>query len=275
MIDEKHRIAQVVAMKTRGQITALSISGHPALLAKAGIKPPCPPDQHNEYMLDLYLDRQPHQKTDSSHLISTSEQWLTESDLVMLKKERRLNLEFDFKRKLVNPRVIQLADGRTHIAFDSVPWPTAAAAETARVLFDGWRTDHCLKTLEDWDDWEDYYESAIATKGTGIKVTEEGSVGVLRRVFIRAAVRGAWGCHHDMTYRELAEWLTDSGYKTRTDECKNAKRSKLPECAVPVTKGCMLLLKTLLIRFPCLDLAMLFPPERMDEVSERLGGLVV
>lgn len=43
MLVEKHRISQVIAMKTRGQITAQSIEGHPALLAKAGIKPPCPP----------------------------------------------------------------------------------------------------------------------------------------------------------------------------------------------------------------------------------------
>lgn len=43
MLVEKHCVAQVIAMKTRGQVTALSIQGHPALLAKAGIKPPCPP----------------------------------------------------------------------------------------------------------------------------------------------------------------------------------------------------------------------------------------
>lgn len=270
MIVEKHRVAQVISMKTRGQITALPLEGHPALLAKAGVKPPCPPEEHNDYMIDLYLNREPNQMTDNSHLISTSEQWLNESDLVMLKKERRLNLEFDFKRKLVNPRMVSVC-GREHISFDSVPWRSAEEAQQARVLFDGWRVDNCLKTMADWESWEDYYESAITTKGTGIKVTAEGSVGVLRRIFIRAAVKGLWGCCRGLTYKALAQELTALGYDTSTDECKNAKRSKLPDHAVPVTVRTIAFTKVLLELYPTMDLFKLFPLGRLDEVMERLS----
>ncbi|MDT3320786.1 hypothetical protein Q4Q52_13590 [Shewanella sp. SP1S2-4] len=273
MLVEKHRIAQVIAMKTRGQITAQAIEGHPALLAKAGIKPPCSFSEHNRYMIDLYLERRPNQLTDNTHLISTTEQWLNESDLVMLKKERRLNLEFDFKRKLINPRMTAV-DGREHIAFDSSPWRSAEEAQQARVLFDGWRTDNCLKTMADWESWEDYYESAITTKGTGIKVTTEGSVGLLRRIFIRAAVQKYWGCDRGLTHKALAEQLTALGYKTTTDECKNAKRSKLPEHAVPVTIRSMRLTKVLLNHYPTMDLYKLFPQGRMGEVMHLLGELV-
>ncbi|MEZ9576492.1 MULTISPECIES: hypothetical protein [unclassified Vibrio] len=270
MLVEKHRAAQIIAMKTRGQVTALPIKGHPALLAKAGIKPPCPPDEHNGYMMDLYLERQPNQMTDNSHLVSTSEQWLNESDLVMHKKERRLNLEFDFKRKPVNPRMINVA-GREHISFDSEPWRSAEEAQQARVLFDGWRADNCLKTMADWESWEDYYESAITTKGTGIKITSEGSIGLLRRVFIRAAVQKQWGCDSGLTYKALAQQLTDLGYATKTDECKNAKRSKLPAHAVPVTTRTITFTKLLLALYPAMDLHRLFPLGRMDEVMERLN----
>ncbi|HIF9182717.1 TPA: hypothetical protein ACX6QL_003833 [Photobacterium damselae] len=221
-------------------------------------------------MIDLYLDRQPNEMTDNSHLISTSEQWLTESDLVMLKKERRLNLEFDFKRKLVNPRMVEV-DGKEHISFDSVPWRSAEEAQQARVLFDGWRADNCLKTMADWESWEDYYESAITTKGTGIKLTAEGSSGVLRRVFIRAAVQKQWGCDSGLTYKALAEQLTGVGYKTTSDECKNAKRSKLPEHAVPVTLGTITFVKVLLDHYPAMDLYRMFPQGRLDEVMVRLA----
>ncbi len=221
-------------------------------------------------MIDLYLDRQPNEMTDNSHLISTSEQWLTESDLVMLKKERRLNLEFDFKRKLVNPRMVGV-DGKEHISFDSVPWRSAEEAQQARVLFDGWRVDNCLKTMADWESWEDYYESAITTKGTGIKLTAEGSSGVLRRVFIRAAVQKQWGCDSGLTYKALAEQLTGLGYKTTSDECKNAKRSKLPEHAVPVTVGTIKFIKVLLDHYPAMDLYRMFPQGRLDEVMVRLA----
>ncbi|NVH52895.1 hypothetical protein HU985_18530 [Photobacterium damselae subsp. damselae] len=221
-------------------------------------------------MIDLYLDRQPNEMTDNSHLISTSEQWLTESDLVMLKKERRLNLEFDFKRKLVNPRMVEV-DGKEHISFDSVPWRSAEEAQQARVLFDGWRADNCLKTMADWESWEDYYESAITTKGTGIKLTAEGSSGVLRRIFIRAAVHKQWGCDSGLTYKALAEQLTGLGYKTTSDECKNAKRSKLPEHAVPVTVGTIKFIKVLLDHYPAMDLYRMFPQGRLDEVMVRLA----
>ena len=135
MLVRKHRIKQVIAMKTRGQLTAECFSGEPELLAKAGVKPPCPAPEHNEYMLNLYLTREPGQMTDNSHLISTSEQWLTESDLIMLQKEKRLNLEFDWKRKLVNPRMVKVRDTE-HIAFDSIPWESVEQGEQARTLFD-------------------------------------------------------------------------------------------------------------------------------------------
>lgn len=270
MIVEKHRIAQVIAMKTRGQITALPLDGHSTLLAKAGVKPPCAPDEHNGYMLKLYLERKPGQKTDNSHLISTSEQWLAESDLVMLNKEKRLNLEFDFKRKLVNPKMVSIAGGE-HISFDSVPWLSSEEAQQARVLFDGWRTDNCLKTLDDWESWEDYYESVITTKGTGIKVTSEGSVGVLRRIFIRAAVHKQWGCDSQLTYKSLAEQLTTLGYVTTADECKNAKRSKLIEHAVPVTIRTITCVRLLLTLYPAMDLFKFFPLGRLEDVMKRLS----
>lgn len=228
------------------------------------------PDEHNRYMIDLYLNREPNQMTDNSHLISTSEQWLAESDLVMLKKERRLNLEFDFKRKLVNPRMIEV-DGKEHISFDSVPWRSAEEAQQARVLFDGWRADNCLKTMADWESWEDYYESAITTKGTGIKVTAEGSVGVLRRIFIRAAVHKQWGCDCGLTYKLLSEQLTELGYATTVDECKNAKRAKLPEHAVPVTARTIKFVKVLLEHYPVMDLYRMFPQGRLDEVMMRIA----
>ena len=272
MLVRKHRIKQVIAMKTRGQLTAECFSGEPELLAKAGVKPPCPAPEHNEYMLNLYLTREPGQMTDNSHLISTSEQWLTESDLIMLQKEKRLNLEFDWKRKLVNPRMVKVRDTE-HIAFDSIPWESVEQGEQARTLFDGWREDNCLMTLDDWESWEDYYESATSTSGKGIKVTEEGSVGILRRVFLRAYTRNTWGVNAKMSYKTLAEWLTCGGYYTTSDECKNAKRAKLPEQAVPVTTRALRLLAYTLTECPNIEIDKLFAADRIDEVHRRLNEL--
>jgi hypothetical protein len=272
MLMKKHTVYQLIAMKTRGQLTAIGVPGEPELLAKAGVKPPCEKPEHNEYMVDLYLNREPNQMTDNSHLISTSEQWLTESDLVMLQKEKRLNLEFDWKRRLVNPRMVKVRDTE-HIAFDSVPWDTLEHGERARTLFDGWRENNCLKTLDDWESWEDYYESANSTSGKGIKVTEEGSVGILRRVFLRAYTRDAWSVNAQMSYKALAQWLTSCGYYTTSDECKNAKRAKLPEQAVPVTTRALRLLAHILTECPDIEIDKLFAADRINEVHRRLNEL--
>lgn len=274
MLELKHQVEQVIAMKTRGQLTAKTYLDQPELLAKAGVKPPVPRPEHNDYMVELYLNRETGQKTDNSHLISTSEQWLTESDLVMVQKERTLNLEFDWKRRLINPRMVAVR-GVEHIAFDSQPWDTLEQGERARVLFDGWRVDNCLKTLDDWWSWEDHYESRLHAHPAGLKVSkDEGSVGILRRIFLRACTQGQWGLETTMNYRELAEWLTAGGYYTTPDACKNAKRAKLPEFAVPVTTRVLKLLAYIVREFPDVKLDKLFLPERLQEVEQRLAEIL-
>ncbi len=110
---------------------------------------------------------------------------------VRLERLTTMNLEFDFKRRPVNPRMVAFSGGE-HLAFDTAPWPNLMEAELARNLFDKWREKRCLKTLADWDDWQDFYLSHRALtvtrragKAHGLQVTKEGSVGILQRVFGR------------------------------------------------------------------------------------------
>ncbi|WP_265434795.1 hypothetical protein [Aeromonas salmonicida] len=173
MLELKHHARQIVSIKTRGQCTAVQ-GDTPPVLAKAGVKCAGTTEEQNAWILRLYLDREPGQKIDASHLISLREQWLTESDLIEIKKKIRLSYEFDQKRQLVNPRMVEVA-GETHIACDTVPWGDAGMADHCRARFDGWRETNCLKTMEDWASWEDYYESALALQGSKMRVYEDGS----------------------------------------------------------------------------------------------------
>jgi hypothetical protein len=235
MLERKHRVQQLIAMKTRGQLTPVAYPGEAPVLAKAGIKPPmADKSRHNDYMLDLYLNRQPEQMHSSENLISLREQWVTESDLIAQKHSQRLNLEFDMKRRLMNPRMVPV-NGVEHLACDTVPWETAEQAELARAIFDGWCRKHCLKTLADFEDWEEFYATRLMTRHSGINITDEGTVGLLRRLFLRAYAQGAWGTRKTMTYGELADWLTSKGYPTTVAEVKNAVRATLVEGVVPLT----------------------------------------
>jgi hypothetical protein len=235
MLERKHRVQQLIAMRTRGQLTAVACPGEPPVLAKASVKPPMADKSlHNGYMLDLYLNRHPGQMLDTEHLISLREQWVTESDLIAQKRRQRLNLEFDMKRRLINPRMV-IVNGAEHLACDTVSWDTAEQAELARAIFDGWCRTHCLKTLADFEDWEEFYATRLMTRHSGINITDEGTVGLLRRLFLRAYAQDAWGTRKTMTYGELASWLTAKGFPTTVTEVKNAGRAKLVEGVVPVT----------------------------------------
>ncbi|SMF97231.1 hypothetical protein SAMN02949497_4651 [Methylomagnum ishizawai] len=259
MLERKHRVRQVVAVKTRGQITAMVYEAEPPVLAKAGVKPPMADKKaHNGYMLKLYLDRGPGQRIEFSHLISPRQQLLTGSDLVEVRKSMFLNLEFDFKRRPVNPRMVAV-DGVQHLACDTVPWPTALEGEEARAIFDGWRrAGHCLKTLEDFVAWEEYYAARVMTRNRSINVTQEGAVGLLRRSFLAAYAQGAWGTSRTMNYREVAAWLTAKGYPTTESGAKNGKRAKLVEGVVPATPAALALMAILLEAQPSLEVDRFF-----------------
>jgi hypothetical protein len=245
MLECKHQVQQLVAMRTRGQITAIASPGEAPVLAKSSVKPPMADKSlHNDYMLNLFLDRQPGQMHASSHLISMREQWTTESDLVVKKRDQRLNLEWDMKRKLINPRMVEV-NGTEHLACDSVAWDTAEQAELTRAIFDGWCRKNCLKTLADFDNWEEFYAVRLLTRNSSIRITAEGTVGLLRRLFLRAYTQEVWGTSKTMSYRELADWLTTQGYITTLTEVKNASRGKLVEGVVPITPKVQALLAVL------------------------------
>lgn len=259
MLECKHKVRQLVCMRTRGQVTAVSEDGWPPILAKASVKPPGPKEGHNAYMLNLYLNRRPGQKTDSSHMVSTRKMWLTGSDMVEVRRSVKLNLEFDMKRRPLNPRMVAVGDV-SHLALDTVPWTNKEEGELARAIFDGWRVDHVLKTIPDWEAWEEYYAARLMARNSGMKVTAEGAVGIARRTYLRAYARGTWGIEHNRTYADTAAWLTAVGYPTHPDDLKNAKRAKLMEGIVPVTRRVMALMKILFVDQPALELEKFFGP---------------
>lgn len=272
MLELKHHARQIVSIKTRGQCTAIQGDTTP-VLAKAGVKCAGTTEEQNTWILRLYLDREPGQKIDASHLISLREQWLTESDLIEIKKQIRLPYEFDQKRQLVNPQIVEVAGG-SHIACDTAPWGDAGMADHCRARFDGWREDNCLKTMEDWASWEDYYESALALQGSTMRIREDGSLGILARILTRSLAQKAW-FDHMMTYGEISALLTSVGLPVTVDTCKNSKRAALPANVVPVTGEVLQVLALLLRQLPGYPLEPLFKPERLAEVKRRLAELEI
>ncbi|NJS83343.1 hypothetical protein HCW54_23065 [Escherichia coli] len=230
MLTCKHEVSQLIAMKTRGQLTYRAIQGKPVVHARAGVKPPAdiPRSDYNDYMVDLYLNRLPGQTLSRSTLISTREMWLSESDLVYREQDIRLNLEFDFKRQPVQP-----AMNEGHLLMFSRPWDNMEEALQQRSLFDDWRQTHTLKTLADWDDWCDFLYCRTVFSDMKLKVGSKRSDDILVRLFLRALTQCQWGLmlkdKKSYSCKEVAEWLTSEGYSVTVTDVKNAVRAKIPQ----------------------------------------------
>lgn len=264
VLEIKHRVKQVVAMKTRGQITGLTDGENELILAKCGVSPPTGTDDANEYMLQLFLNRQAGDMTETKPFTSIREQWNKDLDVVRDTREVLLNLEFDFKQQLHDPLTITVA-GVDHVYLDSKPWATLQEAERARAIFDGWRRKRCIKTLDDWHDYDDHYQFSIVKdrlkisgKNSGIRNSGKGTTDVFRRLFLRAYSQGLCGLTKLKTYSEVAEWLTRQGYPTTTDELKNAKRAKFVEHVIPHTDRMQQFATLLCSGFPTININQFF-----------------
>lgn len=279
MIKLKHNVKQLIGMKTRGQLTA-ELGDSKPVIAKAGIQAPRDRDE-NEFMVELFLDREPGQKVASKSLTSARDMWLKEMDLITIHSEKKLNLEFDFKRKPMNPHMAKVRHPISnqiieHLAFSTVPWKNEQEGQHARATFDAWRVNNCLKTMVDWNSWVDFYKVKSFMKGTGIKYKELGSLGILKLLILRAIMQSKWGLPEQPKrapkgyYIKLAEQFTGAGFPTTAKDCANSKGRKVLDQVLPATPNMMPLLAFLTEIYPELDLSMVFHPDELTEAMKLL-----
>ena len=269
MLEVKHQVAQVICMKTRGQLTGQALPGKKIVLAKAGVQVvvDAPNDieaepykaLQNAAMLDLYLNRHPGQKVSSKRFPSIRDQWEKGIDIIKFSSQLALSLEFDFKRAPINPRMIAVAgQNQAHIALESRPWTTIEAFDAARACADGWRREHCLKTLDDWQSLSELLrfnivrtQLRLASKPTLNLAKDRPLHDVLRRGFLRAYAHQALGLTPSFkSYAALASWLTENGYPTKPSEPRSAKSQELVLGFAPKTDDMMVLWHLLKARFP-------------------------
>lgn len=279
MIKHKHHARQIIAMKTRGQITGELGSSEP-VVAKAGVKPPENEKNENQYMVKLFLDRYPKQRIGNNSLVSARDMYLKEMDLIEIQREKTLNLEFDFKRKPVNPRMTKIRHPITgeiveHLNFDTVPWKNDQQGQEVRAMFDGWRKDNCLKTMDDWNNWIDYSRTKPLLKGTRINYLEDGSQGVMLRLALRAVAQDMWGLGKivegkKLTQQQVADMFTDVGFPVEKHDISNGRNATLYPCVLAAAPKLLRLLDWLMHIYPDIELNKFFHPDELDETLVML-----
>lgn len=281
MLEVKHRVSQLICMKTRGQLTSKPFMRKDGredkiVLAKAGIQPvvEAAPDLdpesykrlQNEKMLNLYLDRRPGKKVLLRQFPSIRDQWEKGIDLHKFERRILLSLEPDLKRKLVQPCMVDIhGRRRAHLAMDSQPWETVEQFDAARARMDEWRRKRNLKTLEDWRHLDEMLQlsEVRAVKRRQGETTMNIRSGrdacdLLRRAFLRAYAQKALGFDpRPIKYKELADWLTSIGYPTTEKEVVSARSQKLVLGAIPPTEEVLKLWHRMQERFPDAELRLL------------------
>lgn len=286
MVEEKHRLRQALSIRMRGLATLLRGErecGVPTLfLAKSSISPPPNCADPNGYVVDLYFNRQPGQKTMIRPFVSPQDQWVKEMDVFRLERWQTLNMEYDMKRRPMNPRMVDTACG-SHVAFDTVPWETAEQMVKMRGFLDDWRETRCLKTDKEFEDCEDYCQTKwqlervrkqFNSARLPVQVTDEGSLGILKRMFLRAYVQGGWGLERTLEdYKELLKQLKFVGLSVSPYDAKNGNKGKVIDNIVPRTPKSEAVVAKLMLVFDGLDTSKVFIPDAEPDPEELASSL--
>jgi hypothetical protein len=198
------------------------------------------PDKANDWFARKMLLRQPGDKWSIKEPLPFPDAHRSNADHVFRPRSRRMNFEYDMKRRPLNPepRYVSIPDDPDpivqHVASDTVPWQTVEEFTKTRELFDGWRLKSagCLKTIADWHRWQDFQMGSEAS-AAGVRRSAKGPVEQARKIVVRAYRRAEWGLP-GRDYTGAATRLTAAGYPTPEHDLKNAGRIKklLPEHAI-------------------------------------------
>lgn len=195
ILEVKHRVRQVITVKTRGTISVKpgpQGEGGPPVLARAGQRMENPPadkwDESREWV-EIYRTRDYDLRNRRVSRIDLQKQWYSDSDLVDVEREVRVNLDPDLKR-----RPVDVIEREEVFAATTVPWNDIDEFLTCRSEFDNWRQTgrRVLKTAADWDEFTAIMGTSVGRRQAGLVRGRKGlpalAVGIMR-----AAARGELG----------------------------------------------------------------------------------
>lgn len=259
ILEVKHRAARVLCFRTRGQATLeRAEDDQNPLLAKAGIKPPksvVGREAQNDWIIDQFFNRNPDTTYIYESLRTLRDLYDDGGDLVMAPHERRLSMDFDFKRKPTLRWMEKTENYPAHLAFMTDPFQTVEECKSYR---DGWQRfldrDRCLKTVDDLREFEEFLAGS-RLRDHGLNRSQKGLPEVAMRQFLRRLVRGESGLEpvrEQYSNKDLARILSSSSQPVTISDLKNAGRaSAKPQTgSIPRTPEVMEIVRFLQARFP-------------------------
>jgi hypothetical protein len=259
ILEAKHKIAQPLVWRTRGQATLTPIQGERIVLAKAGIKAP----KHlrdeiaqNDWIIELFANRTAESCQEIELFRCLADIHQNGGDLTKNSLVRRVSMDYDWKRRPVNPSTAPIR-GVLHVRFDTVPWNNVGEFLRCREKWECFRNrgGAPIKRVEDLNDFGEYMVVHSASRSLKTPRRKAALI-TAKRMFLRAYTRLAWGLDAGaMSYSELARWLSEQGYPTTKADVENARRptARLIEHAVPHTSAVERFVDTISSRFPSFE----------------------
>ncbi|AHD02289.1 DNA-directed DNA polymerase [Leisingera methylohalidivorans DSM 14336] len=298
----KHVIRQPVGWRTRGQATLQPSSpsdwegtgmvpkeDERVVLAKGGIKLDglLSKSEQNAEITRLFFERKPTDKLLVTMGAGIREMYEQGMDFVDKTMDRRLSMEFDWKRRPAQAGEVSASygSGKTckHLAFSTGPWDTVEQFNTVRAIWSQYNKEapHCLKTVRDYQAFASYFEGKLAAQGDAGRylAKADGPLKRLRRDLAIAHKLRKAGTHElkpnafgrerlakdsKLKVKELAEFLADALDVpcTKTDLDNARKKTVFTPHQVPRTAEAVSVLEAVRRElFPLLEIDQFVTPK--------------
>lgn len=258
------------------------------VLQKGGIKTNelLDPTEENQTTVELFLNRHPEQKIPYKSGIGIKAMVRGDTDYVFRTAEKRLSMEFDWKRRPVNIRDIEVEFGGkryTHLTFDTVPIEDHSAFNQVREAWETYdkKVHHNLKSVADLQAFEEFRTSKGSLTKNAAKYMRKqgGSIKRLRLALTRAyqqeeagfkTIRGA----QKLTHAMFMDSLVACGIPCKISDIDNGKKATFIPRQSPDTEDVIqALLKLKMEFYPELEIELFLPEGTMEKLQKSSEAL--
>lgn len=266
MLEIKHRVRKPLGWRTRGQATIIegrSDAGDSVniVLAKGGIYTASYLDDsrlQNDHIVKMFFNRQPDDMIPL--LVKTGIRDIVElnADLVEKALSKRLNMEFDWKRR---PSAAWTDADTGHLAFCTEPWDTIDQFAKMREYWESYAISakpRCIKTEADYRELGVFVlsQSALSKDGAKYLRKTDPDLNRLRQVLCAAWRKSQAGLEHKVHGRsaeQFASILSAAGIACKRSDVENARKPFIPNMCPP-TPAVAVALRKLSDVFPSLEI---------------------
>ncbi len=271
-LESKHGIRRPLGWRTRGQATLvdgpIGSQDDPEkmdkpLLAKAGIYTPMEfedPEDMNEEIVRKFFTRTPTSTIEVFGLAGLRDIVEHDTDLVETFLEKRLNMEYDMKRR---PSALTTSAKYNHIAFDTAPWESTEQYMVVRHLWQEYnkKTIQCLRTKAEYQAWARFLTTKTMAAGSAVRTglhKKDGDKTRLRKMLC-VAFKGDFSevglneVRDLMTSQQFADLLSSVGIQCSKQNVDNGKTQEFERRTCLPTVSVLLALEKLQKAIPTLN----------------------